>query len=434
MSNNKSILHKIKWSGILQLNGLLILPIFSIYLARHYTPDDFSRYFISQSVLLLLSIPLTSIFPKNIAYYQVKVQQQLTEYDSAVLLLAFVLMGVFGLVHAVFWVFDVNFIGMAAWLFPIILVLRGLKGLPNGIIDRDGDFKSRAKVNILSSLLAMMIGLFVLLVFDFAGISVLILYSFIFECISCLLYRRQLGIEKDGNKYLPQYQKPTNLLAKTSVLYTHRTYLIFSIKNQLVYQVSNIADKFLFNLFSLGTEAGAYTKFMNFSMIPPKTVSGIINRVNFSLLVQSNIKQQQERVLFLISTSMLFVGCLILTVFDRQIINLIFGGQWSDYYYFLGYACPIAFLFGANAFINNHFVAKGNSKLVINRAIIVNSIRLIGLGIIFATGMDTIWIFMLLIFVQLLNFAIYTYYWGGFREKALITGMLSVLIYYAYFT
>lgn len=246
-----------------------------------------------------------------------------------------------------------------ARVYMLSLVLNGLNIVQHSRFSRNMDFKTKAKISIISLLSSGIVGI----TMAYTGWGV---WSLVWQGItSALVYTLLL--------WSWGHWIPSRVFSKTSfkALFGFGSKILCSAIINSIY--SNISTLIIGKAFK-ATDLGLYTRARTFAALPGNTITGIVMKVNYPVLARfqddneqlmSNYKLLLRAPLFLLYPILFGMSCL-----AYPMIDVVLGAKWTGCVTMLIILC-FGFLWTPLTVINlNLLYVKGRTDLVLKLELI----------------------------------------------------------------
>ncbi len=252
----------------------------------------------------------------------------------------------------------------------ITLIIYALSAVHKTRLTINVDFKSIAKVGILSSLISGCLG--VLLAFKGAGI-----WSLVFQSLIAAIVQTAILIVITKWKPICVFDK-----------FAFKRLFSFGIKLML----ANLIDRVYQNLYPLivgkfytSAQLGYYSRAEQFSTLPAGTCSDILLRVSFPVMSAIDDEEQLKRIYLkyvVLSSYLIFPVLFIVLLLARPIVIILLTEKWEEIIVLLQILC-CGFLFDHISALNRNLLyVKGRSDLAFKLEIVK---KIIATVILFAS-------------------------------------------------
>nr|AFV53190.1 Wzx [Providencia alcalifaciens] len=243
--------------------------------------------------------------------------------------------------------------------------------IPRTILSIHMDFKTQAKVSIISIIISGCIAI-ILALYNF-GVWALVAQSIVSACCTSFLFKYFLKWKSEGR------------LSKESFNY------LFNFGNKLL--ISGLLDTIYNNLYQIiiGKKfdfrtVGEFTQANQLSSIPAITLTNIIQRVTYPMF--SQIQNDDQRISDIYSITLKIAALVIfpiimgLALVAKPLLKIILGNEWSAASILLSILCIGFMLYPIHAINLNLLQVKGRSDLFLKLELFK---KIIGISILLVT-------------------------------------------------
>lgn len=417
--SKQSLKHKTKvgayWQLVNQLanNGLMF--VINIIMARLLMPEDFGIVAIPLVFLAIAEIFIEAGFSSALVR-----KDEVTESDMSTAFIFSISVGVLCYVILFFLspfianFYDEPILTSVTRIASIAFIITPLSTPQTVIMNRNIDFRTPAKVSVLSRILSGVLGismayygygLWAIVYSNLAGVVL----TFIFNWIAVRWYPKA-GWSKESFKYLFGYGSKMVM-----------TYLLSRI-------YMNIAPLFI-GKYSSKEELGIYNNAQKYTIYPSRLLLGVVQNVTFPVLCQIKSDDvtlaRTYRKMIKVTTFLSFPMMALLAVVAEPLVRILLTERWIGCVSFIQIMCLSVMWSPVHSLNLNLLLIKGRSDLFLRLEIIRD---VIGVGIMFITLPMGIIPFLWGRFVSaMISLYINTYYTGKLIHVGFFRQMGDVL-------
>lgn len=356
---NKAI-KGVGWSFVDNIANSGITFLVGLILARLLSP---SEYGIMAMITIFIAIS-NSIIDSGFSNALIrKVEIKRIDYNTAFL---FNLVISFFLYIVLFFVspliasfFEESILVEVIRVIGFVLIINALSIIPRTIFVREVNFKTQAKVSLISSILS-----------GFVGISMAIYGMGVWSLVGQQMARQLLN-----TVFLWTYSRWRPILEFSKSSFQE----MFGFGSKLL--LSGLIDTIYKNIYYLiigrfytATQLGQYTRAEQFNVIFSSNLTSVVQRVSYPVLssIQDESERLREAYRKVIKTTMLLTfSCMLgLAAIAKPLIIILIGDVWLPAAYLLQIICFSGMLYPLHAINLNILQVKGRSDLFLKLEII----------------------------------------------------------------
>lgn len=415
MSLKKKAIHGLKWSLIDSVSLRSITFVIGIILARLLTPKDFGVIGMITIIIALSNTLTTSGFGSALIRKRDCNKEDFSTvfwYNLGVGTALYFLM--FLLADSISSFFQEPILKSIIQVLSIVIVLESLSMVQSTILTKNVDFKLQAKISIISSVLAGILGIFLALLG--MGVWSLVVKQLTQSMISALLlwfwnkWRPVLHFNKQSFKELFYFGYKLTLSSLINTIYRNIYYLVIG-------------------KFFSSQELGYYTRASQFAELPSSNIDLIIKRVTYPVMaeIKDNPSKLKYGYKMMIQGTMLvtFVVMLLLAAVAEPLVITLIGNKWRNSIEYLQLLSFLSMMYPLNSLNLNILNVTGRSDLSLKLEVLKRllAVPIILLGIQFGI------IFMIvgLIFHGFLSYYLNSYWSGTIIEYPMIEQLKDIL-------
>lgn len=348
------------WSAIDRFGTQGVSFLFSIILARLLSPDAYGIIAMPLVFLALAQVFIDSGFSSALVR-----KPDLTENDLSTAFYFNIIVGV--VCYLILFVaspfiadfYETPILSDLLKVTALTTLFNPLCIIQQTILTKKIDFKTQAKVSVLATIFAGVIG--VIMAFIGYGVWALVVQQVVSAFVRVVVlwklssWRPNAPWSSESFNYLWNYG--SKLLASS---------FLDTIYNN-IYPI-------IIGKFYSANSLGVYTRAQNFADMPSMNITGVLQRVTFPLL--SSIQNEEERLLrsyrqlLKLSAFVVFPLMSLLVGIADPMIRVLLGDQWIDCIILLQLICFAKILYPIHAINLNVLQVKGRSDLFLRLEII----------------------------------------------------------------
>lgn len=287
------------------------------------------------------------------------------------------------------------------------LIINALTIVQRARLTKEINFKLQTKISIIATIISGIIGIWM----AYTGYGV---WSLVIKTLTGFVFTSLL-------LWLWNKWKPSLVFSKDSFKQ------MFSFGSKLL--ISGLIDTTYRNIYLLmigkffsATELGYYTRADQFSNLPSKNITGVIQRVSFPVLssIQDDIPQLKAAYQKLIKSTMLITFILMfgMAAIAKPLVLTLIGVKWLPSVIYLQLLCFVGMFYPLHALNLNMLNVQGRSDLFLKLEIIK---KLLAVPIIIISIFYGIKILILgMILLNLIGYYINSYWSGNFIDYSFI--------------
>lgn len=365
----KETLSGMKWASIERFSVMIMRFIMGIVMARLLAPDDYGLVGMLTIFMSISTVLVDSGFGEALIRKQNRTEVDFSTvflFNLVVSLLCYIVLFFFAPVIASF--FKIPLLCSIVRVEALCLILNGLVSVHIARLTIALNFKALALRMILSTLLSGIIG--IICAYAGWGVWALVAQELSMAAINMIFiwiyikWRPRLTFSMESIKDLGAYGSKLLGSGILNVVYNNLSTLI-------VGRFFNAKD------------VGNYNRGIQFASLPVDTITGILNKVLFPILVQlqDDDKRLVEVYRKYISVTSLFIffGCVLMAAIAKPLILFLLTDKWYEAILILQVFCFSAMFDHINRINLSLLKVKGRTDLFLKLDVIKKTIGTLGL-------------------------------------------------------
>lgn len=415
---NRKMVKGLSWSMVETMSNYIVKLVVGIILARLLMPEDFGLLAIMMIFVSLSDILVNSGFGN--AYIQKK---DATETDAntvfyvnlAISLLLYVLLFVSSPLIGFF--FGSKQLPSLIRVMSLGIIISSFNVIQNAIIKRDLNFKKRALLTLVSSLISGLLGISL----AYSGFGV---WSLVFQQISNRLIMAIL-LSHCSNWH------PSRRFSKESAkeFFAFGSWIVLT---NLLCSAFNNFYKFVFGRWCATSDLGYYERANQFQHMVAETFTWMFATVAFPVFskIQNDKQQLQETTRNFVKCSSLVVYPLLicLLIVARPMTQFLLTEKWLPLVPYLQLLCIVGLLSPLTNFLEQILQGTGNTKMYFSFTFLLSALRIANVLITLRWGISYVIIGdFFCILISIISISVVSRKMLGFLYISVATSIASII-------
>lgn len=315
----------VKWTALEQFSTQAITFVLSIILARLLDPTDYGTIGVLSIFMAVSGTFIDSGFGQAlIRKTDCKEEDYSTilYFNMAVSLLCYIILFICSPLIASF--FNIPILSSIVKVYCLTLVINAIGTVPRTRLTKNLEFKSIAKINVLSTIFSGVIGV----TLAYAGLGV---WALVWQAVLS-------GIFSNIILWIVSKWTPTKVFSKQSFkeMFGFGSKLL---AGGLIWQIySNITPIIIGKFFS-AKDLGLYSRGTNIAQLPASIIFGILSKVTFPILAK--LQDNKERLIYIyrkyikLSSMLIMFSLLLLAALAKPVVLILLTDKWASCIIFL---------------------------------------------------------------------------------------------------